>query len=529
MADGHERSSEEREAARREREARRAARSGRRPLYEEAAAAFADEPPELAVEPPPALEPPPAVEPPPAIDQPPVVEPSPPPVDPGPDPNPDPDPDPDPDPPALITERDPAPAPHEDRDPDALVTERDDPRRPIRSFPSPPDPEFYAGDDELEAPSGTRRVSRASRPGSGGRGGPRPPRRGPGRANRSPGAPKRRHWVGRIVALIALLIAAAIIYLAIQVFQPFGTSPHGRVTVTIAPRTGSKAVATQLHSRGVIASSFFFELRATLDGDRGKIRAGTYHLRESMSYGSVLATLTAVPKAAKTSQLTIAEGHTRQHVAQLLRSQKVTGDYLAATRRSSLLDPRHYGAPRSTDTLEGFLFPDTFTLVDPVKVSALVRDQLLDFKRRFATVDLGYAHRHHLSDFDVITIASMIEAEAASAKDRPLVASVIYNRLRDHMMLQLDSTARYATGNFTRPLTVSQLSSRSPYNTHTHFGLPPAPIDSPGLAAINAAAHPSSSRYLYFFSKPCTTRTVFATSYAEFQNLLIRDKRTHCG
>jgi UPF0755 protein len=215
-------------------------------------------------------------------------------------------------------------------------------------------------------------------------------------------------------------------------------------------------------------------------------------------------------------------------VAALLRKQKIKGNYLAATRHSPLLDPRKYGAPRKVPSLEGFLFPDTFTLVKPVKVSALVADQLKDFKRRFAGVNLSYARSKHLSPYEVLTVASLIEAEAASDKARPLIASVIYNRLADHMMLQFDSTTRYATGNFTKPLRVSQLKSGSPYNTHTHFGVPPTPIDSPGLAAIEAAAHPARTHYLYFFAKPCSNETVFATSYAQFQHLLAVDRRPHC-
>jgi UPF0755 protein len=248
-----------------------------------------------------------------------------------------------------------------------------------------------------------------------------------------------------------------------------------------------------------------------------------------MSYAAVLTALTKAPRAAPTSQLTISEGHTRQYVAALLHKQRIRGNYLAATRRSPLLDPHKYGAARNIPSLEGFLFPDTFTLVAPVKASALVSDQLRDFKRRFAGVNLRYARSKHLTPYDVLKVASLIEAEAASDKARPLIASVIYNRLADHMMLQFDSTTRYATGNFTKPLKVSQLQSGSPYNTHTHFGLPPTPIDSPGLAAIHAAAHPARTHYLYFFSKPCSNQSVFATSYAQFQHLLAVDRRDHCG
>jgi UPF0755 protein len=277
-----------------------------------------------------------------------------------------------------------------------------------------------------------------------------------------------------------------------------------------------------------VPSGFFFELRATLAGERGNLRSGTYQLQQGMSYSAVLTKLTTAPPVAQTSSLTITEGHTRQYVGRLLRTQGIKGSYLSATRSSPLLNPQAYGAPRHLSTLEGFLFPDTFRLVDPIKISALVDDQLRDFKQRFATVNLAYARSKHLTAYDVLKIASLIEGEAATPHDLPRVASVIYNRLADGMLLGLDSTTRYATGNFTGPLTESELHSPSPYNTRVNPGLPPTPIDSPGLAAIQAAAHPAQTNYLYFFTKPCTNRSVFTTSYSQFLNLLAVDRRNHC-
>ena len=332
----------------------------------------------------------------------------------------------------------------------------------------------------------------------------------------------------RVASLVALLVAAALIWFLIELFQPFGTSPHGRVTVTIAPHSSSKQVGKLLHHDGVIASPLFFELRATLAGDRSHLRAGTYRLQKSMSYGSVLKRLTTAPPAVRTTQLTIADGHTRLQVSQLLAKQRISGNYVAMTRHSKLLNPQRYGAPRGTADLEGFLFPDTFTLKVPVKLSTLIADQLKDFKRRFATVNLAQPRRMHVSAYDVLIVASLIEGEAPLQPDRVKVASVIYNRLRAGMPLQLDSTTRYATGNYTKPLTESELQSRSPYNTRTHVGLPPTPINSPGLSALNAAAHPARTGYLYFFSKPCSQQTVFANSYQQFLTLLARDRRTTC-
>ena len=117
----------------------------------------------------------------------------------------------------------------------------------------------------------------------------------------------------------------------------------------------------------------------------------------------------------------------------------------------------------------------------------------------------------------MLIIASIIEEEAATAHDRPLVASVIYNRLKDGIALGMDSTTRYEFNDYTKPLTSSQLSARSPYNTRLNKGLPPTPIGNPGLSAIEAAAHPAQTNYLYFVVKPCGNgASVFSSNYNQF-------------
>jgi uncharacterized YceG family protein len=152
-----------------------------------------------------------------------------------------------------------------------------------------------------------------------------------------------------------------------------------------------------------------------------------------------------------------------------------------------------------------------------VRIAALVADQLSAFKREFGRVNLGYARSQHLSAYDVLTVSSIIEKEAATSHDRPLVASVIYNRLHDHMPLGMDSTTRYEFNDYNQPLTASQLSTPSPYDTRHRLGLPPTPIGNPGLAAIEAAANPARSNYLYFVVKPCGNgASVFSSSYTQF-------------
>jgi len=342
---------------------------------------------------------------------------------------------------------------------------------------------------------------------------PRPP--SPRRPAARPGVPHSRR--NRVVALIALLVAAVVVWFCIEVFQPFHGSGHGSVTVVIPAHSSVGVVGDRLAKAGVISSSFFFQVRATLGGDRGGLRPGTYHLKLDMSYGAALKILTAVPPPVPTSEVTIIPGRTRRQLDAILRRQGVKGSYFADTRSSPLLRPVSYGAPAGTSSLEGFLFPDTYQLRKPISIPALVADQLTDFKQKFAGVNLSYARGQHLTAYDVLIVASMVEAEAQTSGDRALVASVIYNRLRYGMPLQIDATTRYAVNNYTSPLTVSQLGSSSPFNTRIHKGLPPTPIANPGLLAIQAAAHPAQTNYLYFVVKPCGNGALqFASSYSQF-------------
>ena len=201
------------------------------------------------------------------------------------------------------------------------------------------------------------------------------------------------------------------------------------------------------------------------------------------------------------------------------------GDYLAASRQSRALEPSEFGAPRGHD-LEGFLFPATYRLKRGRPMSLLVEQQLSAFRNNFERVDLRYARRKNLTPYDVLTIASLVEREAQTSRDRRLVASVIYNRLRDGMALQIDATIRYVTGNWQRPLKRSELAIGSAYNTYRHHGLPPGPIGSPGLASIQAAAHPARTRFLYYIVKPCGNGShSFARTDAEFQRLFERYNR----
>src|SRR5918999_3066294 len=161
--------------------------------------------------------------------------------------------------------------------------------------------------------------------------------------------------------------------------------------------------------------------------------------------------------------LTIPEGRSRREVARLVDGQ-LEGSYLKATRRSPALNPRRYRAENARN-LEGFLFPATYELKKDRPMSALAEQQLSAFRQHFEQVDLRYARKKNLTPYDVLIIASLVEREAVLPKERPLIASVIYNRLKQGMPLGIDATVRYVTRNWERPLRESELANPSPYNT----------------------------------------------------------------
>jgi UPF0755 protein len=348
---------------------------------------------------------------------------------------------------------------------------------------------------------------------------PRRTRREPRQARRGGGIPEllnaaRRHWVRVVLAVVGVLV----IWFLVVLFQPFHGAQGNPVVVTVPKGSSVSEVGDLLADDGVVSSSTLFQIRVTLAGKRSDLLPGTYTLHHNETYGDAIDDLTTPPQQRSTATVTIPEGLSRAQVAPLARQAGLKGHYLKASVRSKFLHPNDFGAQGRARNLEGFLFPDTFVLKAGAPASDLVQLQLQDFKRRIKGVNMGYARSKNLTTYDVLIIASMIEREVQVPSERKLVAAVIYNRLHRGMPLGIDATTRFAVGNYTSPLTNSQLASPSPYNTRIHVGLPPGPIGNPGLAAIEAAAKPAHVNYLYFVVKPGTCgQLVFSVSYAEAQ------------
>jgi uncharacterized YceG family protein len=335
------------------------------------------------------------------------------------------------------------------------------------------------------------------------------------RARIAASAPSRGRRRRLVPLLLAGLVGLVLVWFLVALFQPFAGEGEGSVTVTVPSGAGVGEIAELLADRDVIESALFFRARATVSGRASDFKAGKFALREGMSYAAAMDALTQSPDA-QTLSVTIPEGRARREVKPLVDGV-LEGDYLKLTRRSPLLDPRDYGAEGAGD-LEGFLFPATYELKRGRGTKELVRQQLQTFKREFAKVDMDFAKKKNLNRYDVLVIASMVEREAQVAKERPLVASVIYNRLHEGIPLGIDATIRFATNNWTEPLKESELAVASPYNTRERQGLPPGPIGSPGLASLQAAAHPGDTDFLFYVVKPNTCgEHEFSETDAEFQ------------
>lgn len=203
----------------------------------------------------------------------------------------------------------------------------------------------------------------------------------------------------------------------------------------------------------------------------------------------------------------------KRHVDPILNAKQ----YLTATASSSM--PGKFAEDRKRRNLEGFLFPATYDFTKRTTSAELAQDQLDAFDRNWKKVNLAYAKTKNLTAYDVLIIASMVEKETLSPDERQLVAAVIYNRLHAGMPLGIDATLRYGLDiPPTESIRESQLQSDSPYNTRKLVGLPPTPIANPGLASMQAAAHPAKVNYLYFVRKPDKKHHFFTDNFQEFQN-----------
>ena len=328
-------------------------------------------------------------------------------------------------------------------------------------------------------------------------------------------SPNKRRRKRRSSAKPLVLIVLLLVFLYLLVSTLFGGQEEP-VTVVVEEGDTLSSVADKLEEAGVIGSSTLFRLEARIEGWDTEIKPGEYQFEPGEDSDKILETLSS-GDSVSTFTITIPEGLTLQQTAQVVEQEGgiPAEEFEAAAERTDykyafLDDP-------AVKTTEGFLFPKKYKFERGTDASQIV-DRLLE-QYSIETRDLDFAKaqsRFNLTQYQLITTASLIEKEAANPEERPLIASVIYNRIRAGMPLQIDATIQYALGKPKKELSLDDLEVESPYNTYTNPGLPPGPIANPSRESIQAALEPAETDYLYYVLEADGKEHFFTDDYDEF-------------
>lgn len=305
-----------------------------------------------------------------------------------------------------------------------------------------------------------------------------------------------RRWRRRAIGLAFVLALGALGAALLTLVTPHEHAAASRV-ITIAPGTDARRIVRTLHEQGILAHPFPVLAYLALTDHGARLKAGDYRFPSPISPLEVLRRL--VRGEVITEKITIPEGLNRFEIAALLRQLPIPDAERALdfTEDATLirdLDPE-------ADSLEGYLFPDTYTYTPSTSARDLIARMVRRFREVFTEADRARAQQLGFTVREVVTLASLIEKEAKRPEERPLISSVFHNRLRRGMRLECDPTILYAAlldGEDDRTIHRSDLARRSPYNTYLYPGLPPGPIASPGREALRAALYPAQTDYLYF-------------------------------
>lgn len=297
-----------------------------------------------------------------------------------------------------------------------------------------------------------------------------------------------------LVILTCLVLGSRFLFYA---SQP-ASDDHRTVLIEVKPGMSVNQVSQALYENKLVTSSRTFRFLSWITGKQGQLHIGEYELSPSLSPWEILNKLTS----GKIFQhlVTIPEGYRLTEIASVLEKKGLVDKekFLMETGRKELIASLNI----PTESLEGYLFPETYQFSKHLREEKIIRIMVETFKQRVLTQDIqNRAREMGMTLHEVITLASLIEKETGLESERELISSVFHNRLKKRMLLQTDPAVIYAIADFDGNLRKKDLSVRTPYNTYMNPGLPPGPIASPGLKSILAAMYPANTRHLYFVSR----------------------------
>ena len=306
-----------------------------------------------------------------------------------------------------------------------------------------------------------------------------------------------------LTAVVATILVGGLAlagWLFLSLAQPYKGYDAPEVFVEIAPGSGPATMARQLAAAGVVRNRAVFRAAVSFEGAGRRLQAGEYRFDAPMTPAQVVAKLAKGDVYLR--PITFREGLTIRQMAVLFEERGFgpRAEFERAARNGDRIRATDPGAP----DLEGYLFPDTYTLPRRITAGQLVDRMVARFDEALTPALREQAARRGLSVRELVTLASLVEKETARPDERTLVAAVYTNRLKVGMGLQCDPTVIYAlerAGKYDGNLTRAGLQFDSPYNTYRYRGLPPGPIAAPGAASLEAAANPADVPYLYFVSR----------------------------
>lgn len=335
----------------------------------------------------------------------------------------------------------------------------------------------------------------------------------------------RRRGRGVVLGALAVMLAGVVVVALVfgsSIASLFSSDDYdgpgsGSVSVVVEPGQIGTQIAQTLTDAGVIKTpTAFVEALAANPGD--EIQAGTYELRQEMSAEEALSLMRSGGRSVQ--GITVPEGLWQSEVFETL--SKATGTPVAEYEKAAAAaekDPSLLGLPASAKgKVEGYLFPATYEFNPGASATEQMRTMVGHATTRLEELGVNDADAER-----IITIASLVEAEAREDVDRPKVSRVIYNRLEEPMRLQMDSTVNYAVQKRSITTSDAERANDDPYNTYYHDGLPPGPVGNPGAAAIDAAKNPVQGSWLYFVTvNPHTGETVFTNTLDEHNQAVLQ-------
>lgn len=319
-----------------------------------------------------------------------------------------------------------------------------------------------------------------------------------------------------VLVVLALVAGGAGWWVARQIDPP--GEPGEPRTIEIPEGSTSDDIGALLAAEGIITSDLVWEWYLRINGG-GPFQAGSYELADNSAIGDVITVLEAGPRPPEERSFTVPEGLTLAETVARLADPEVGLGFDEATMRQ-LLDSgqvRSVHQPGDQPSNEGILFPETYRVAADADELAVLQRMVAELDATMAELDVAAAQeRFNLTPYEVLIVASLIEEETKVPEERPMVARVIYNRLRQGIPLGIDATSRYEAELAGRDREDIDFTSDSPYNTRRQPGLPPTPIASPGRASIEAALNPAEGPWIYYVLEDADGHHFFTDSDSEF-------------